>query len=211
MKSILVEKLSVNQAGLIVEALEPQANGLRPLFMQGIFIQGGVTNHNRRFYPVTEIRNAVEQVNTHIAEGNDVLGECDHPEGLDIALDRVSHKIVKMWMDGNNGMGKLKILSTPMGNIIRALIEDEVRLGVSSRGDGKLDNRGNVSNFVITTVDIVAKPSAPNAYPSIVHESLNSRRGAVIEDLAKAMCNDAKALDYLKSEMRTFINSINKK
>lgn len=210
--TLLVENLNHKQAGLIVESTdEVTPSGLRPLYMQGIFIQGGVTNHNRRVYPVDEIRSAVDQVNVLLESGESLLGECDHPQGLDLSLDRVSHKIIKMWMDGNNGMGKLKIVPTPLGNIIRVLIEEGVRLGVSSRGEGEVDKRGYVSNFKITTVDIVAKPSAPAAYPMIVHESLNSKRGSVIESLAKDMNGDIKAANYLKDELRSFINNISKR
>jgi hypothetical protein len=102
-----------------------------------------------------------------------------------------------MWMDGNSGCGKLKILPTPHGQIIRTFVENGVKLGVSSRGSGNVDDRGNVSDFEIVTVDIVARPSAQNAYPKPVYEALNGKRGAIVEDLARAVINDPKAQKFL--------------
>jgi Prohead core protein serine protease len=212
MRQKIIENLSHSQAQLIVEAAQtPESNGLKPFFMQGIFIQGGVTNHNKRIYPVDEIRKAVDKINGILQDGDAVLGECDHPEELNISLDRVSHHITRMWMDGPNGMGKLKILATPTGNIVRVLLEAGIRLGVSSRGQGEVDNRGYVSDFDMETVDIVAKPSAPKAYPSLVHEAYNAKRGAIIEDLANNYAFDDSAKIYLKDELRTWINSLSKK
>ena len=176
--------------------------------MKGIFIQGGVRNFNERVYPATEIRKAVMRVIKLIQEGDSICGELDHPEELTINLDRVSHSISEMWMDGNNGQGKLKILSTPCGNIARALIEDGVKLGVSSRGVGNVDDRGEVSGFEIITVDIVARPSAPDAYPKPVYESLNTRRGRIIEDLANAAVSDPMAMRFLKQEMLRVIGDL---
>ena len=212
MRQTITENLNYSQAQLIVEAAQtPESNGLKPLYMQGIFIQGGVTNHNGRIYPVEEIRKAVDKINGIIQNGEDVLGECDHPEELSTALRRVSHNIVRMWMDGPNGMGKLRILPTPDGHIIRALLESGIRLGVSSRGQGEVDSRGYVSDFDIETVDIVGKPSAQKAYPKVVHEAKNSKRGAIVEDLAQNYEFDDKAKLYLKAELKSWINSLSKK
>ena len=206
MSKILTERLTFDQAGIVVEASQPDKEGAKKsLFMKGIFIQGAVKNHNERVYPVREIAKAVDRVNEMLSSGESVLGECDHPEELTINLDRVSHMITQMWMDGPAGMGKLKILETPMGNIIRTLIEAEVKLGVSSRGVGNVDDNGEVSGFEIITVDIVARPSAPNAYPKPVYESLNARRGRVIESLAEAVSHDPKAQKYLHRELLEWI------
>jgi len=203
---LLTEQLTFDQAGMIVEAIE--GDTARPLYMKGIFIQGGVRNFNERVYPVKEIGRAVDRVNEILAKGESVIGECDHPEELTINLDRVSHLINEMWMEGNNGMGKLQILPTPKGNIIRTLIESHVKLGVSSRGVGNVDDKGEVSGFEIITVDVVARPSAPEAYPKPVYESLNTRRGRIIEDLANAAVNDPMAMRHLKREMLTAINQL---
>lgn len=206
----LAERMTYDQAKMQVELSESvEANGLRSMFMNGIFIQGDVKNHNERVYPVYEIRRAVETVNDILRSGESVLGEADHPAELNINIDRVSHMITQMWMEGPNGFGKLKILPTPMGNIIRTLIESGVKLGVSSRGSGNVDDFGNVSDFTIVTVDIVAKPSAPNAYPKIVYESLNSKRGAIIEGLSRDMVYDKKAQPHLAKELlKEFINKL---
>ncbi|MFN9982308.1 MAG: hypothetical protein ACK53Y_20440, partial [bacterium] len=125
---------------------------------------------NERIYPRHEIIKAVETINEQIRNGNSVLGEVDHPDDLKINLDRVCANIKRMWMDGPNGFGKLQILPTQMGNLVRAMLESGVKLGVSSRGQGNVDRNGKVSDFEIVTVDIVAQPSAPNAYPTPVYE-----------------------------------------
>ena len=207
--TILTERLTFDQAGLVVEAVQSdKEGGHKSLYMKGVFIQGGVRNFNERVYPVREIAKAVDRVTEILSKGESVLGECDHPEELTINLDRVSHLITQMWMDGPNGMGKLKILPTPKGNIIKTLIEADVKLGVSSRGVGNVDDRGEVSGFEIITVDIVARPSAPDAYPKPVYESLNTRRGKIIEDLASAAMHDPVAYRFLKEEMMKAIKEL---
>jgi hypothetical protein len=208
MTAFLTEHLSHDDAKLIVEAVDQGDGKGKSLYMKGIFIQGGVRNLNERVYPVREIEKAVHNVNDILREGGSVLGECDHPAELTINLDRVSHLIQSMWMDGNSGFGKLKILPTPMGNIIRTLIEAEVKLGVSSRGSGNVNDRGEVSDFEIVTVDVVARPSAPNAYPKPVYEARNSKRASVIEDLAEAVSHDPKAQKHLHKELLTWIEKL---
>jgi len=115
-----------------------------------------------------------------------------------------------MWMDGPNGMGKLKILPTPMGNIARTILEAGVKLGVSSRGSGNVnESTGRVSDFRIVTVDIVARPSAPDAYPVPVAEAIrNHKRGAIVEDLASVVRHDPTAQKFLKEEVRKFIDNL---
>ena len=160
----LREHLSFDQARIVVESADEGKN----LYMKGICIQGGVRNANQRVYPVREIGRAVTTLSEQIQGGYSVLGEVDHPEGLNINLDRVSHMITEMWMDGPNGYGKLKILPTPMGQLVRTMLESGVKLGVSSRGSGNVSESGSgeVSDFEIITVDVVAQPSAPGAYPT---------------------------------------------
>ena len=111
MRPLLQENLTFDQANLIIES----GNDGKDLYMKGICIQGGVKNANQRVYPVNEIASAVKTLNDQIVTGNSVLGEVDHPEGLQVNLDRVCHMVESMWMDGPNGFGKLKILPTPMG------------------------------------------------------------------------------------------------
>jgi hypothetical protein len=207
MSNFLTEHLTYDAAKMMVESIDNGEGKDKSLYMKGIFIQGGVRNLNERVYPVREIEKAVDNVNDILREGGSVLGECDHPAELTINLDRVSHVIESMWMDGNSGFGKLKILPTPMGNIIRTLTEAGVKLGVSSRGSGNVNDRGEVSDFEIVTVDVVARPSAPNAYPKPVYEARNSKRGNVIQDLAEAVAHDPKAQKHFHKELLNWINN----
>ncbi len=209
MNILLREHLSFNQAGIITEAYEDSDSGTKTLYLNGCFIQGDVRNHNQRVYPVTEISNAVKTVMEQIRSGDSVLGECDHPEELTVNLDRVSHMITEMSMDNANGVGKLKILPTPCGNIVKTLIESGVKLGVSSRGSGNVDDNGYVSEFEIVTIDIVAKPSAPGAYPQAVYEALGwNRKGNNVEYLANAVRDDRKAQKYLTEGVLDWIKNL---
>jgi len=203
----LRENLTFDQAKIVVEA----ANEGKDLYMKGICIQGGVRNANQRVYPVNEIGRAVKTLNDQIQGGYSVLGEVDHPEGLNINLDRVSHMITESWMDGDNGYGKLKIIPTPMGQLVRTMLESGVKLGVSSRGSGnvKEDGSGEVSDFEIITVDVVAQPSAPGAYPTPIYEHLmNNRGGYKAYELAQATKYDTQAQRYLKESLINIINKL---
>ena len=204
----LKEHLTFDRASMVVESSGEGA--LKSLYMKGIFIQGGVKNANERVYPVSEIENAVETLNKQIQEGYSVLGEVDHPDDLKINLDRVSHMITNMWMDGANGFGKLKILPTPMGKLVETMLESGVKLGVSSRGSGNVnDYDGKVSDFEIVTVDIVAQPSAPNAYPKAIYEGMmNMRHGHKLLDIAKDVQGDKKVEKYLREEVMRLIKDL---
>jgi hypothetical protein len=206
--TVLIERLSHNQANVQSRIVESD-DGSKSMFMEGIFVQGDVKNANQRVYPVKEIKRAVESVQAKIKEGFPVLGECDHPPELTVNVDRVSHIIENMWMDGPNGFGKLKIVPTPMGNIIRTLIESGATLGVSSRGSGEVDHSGNVSNYEIITVDIVAQPSAPDAYPKAIYEGLmNMNGGYDTWKLAQNVQHDKTAQQYLSKEIVKFIREL---
>jgi len=206
--TVLIERLSHNQANVKSRIVESE-DGNKSMFMEGIFVQGNVKNANQRVYPVSEITRAVESVQSKIKEGFPVLGECDHPPELTVNVDRVSHIIENMWMDGPNGFGKLKIVPTPMGNIIRTLIESGATLGVSSRGSGEVDHAGKVSNYEIITVDIVAQPSAPEAYPKAIYEGLmNMQGGYDTWKLAQNVQNDKYAQKYLSKEIVKFIREL---
>jgi hypothetical protein len=208
----LFERLTPNQTKMIVEKRDRESGDGKDLYMKGIFIQGGVKNQNDRVYPIQEIGKAVETINERLQEGQTVLGEADHPEELTVNLDRVSHIVEDMWMDGPNGYGKLKIIPTPMGNIISTLLESGAKLGVSSRGSGNVNESGQVSDFDIVTVDIVAQPSAPEAYPKAIRESLwNMRGGYGMYNLAEEMIYDKKAQKYLQEGILRFIEELNKK
>jgi hypothetical protein len=209
-KSLIQEHLSFDNARMEVLA-ESTADGQgKNLYMKGIFIQGGVKNANQRVYPVDEITDAVNTVNKQIRDGYSVLGELDHPDDLKINLDRVCHMITDMWMDGPNGFGKLKILPTPMGKLVEAMLTSGVKLGVSSRGSGNVnESSGHVSDFEIVTVDIVAQPSAPNAYPKAVYEGLmNMRHGHRVLDIAKDASANQKVQKFLAEEVKRLIKDL---
>jgi hypothetical protein len=201
----LREHLTFDAAQMVLEGVEG-----KDLYMKGICIQGGVKNANERVYPVNEIERAVNTLTEQLRTGHSVLGEVDHPDDLKINLDRVSHMIQSMWMDGPNGFGKLKILPTPMGNLVRCMLDSGVKLGVSSRGSGNVDDRtGHVSDFEIVTVDVVAQPSAPNAYPKAIYEGLmNMRYGHRAMEVAREAGKSDKVQRYLREEVRRLIRDL---
>ena len=204
MKTTLAEHLSFDQAKIV---LESEGEGdKKSLFLNGICIQGDIRNANQRVYSSQEIGRAVKTLNEQISGGYSVLGEVDHPQDLRINLDRVSHMITKMWMDGPNGYGKLKILPTPMGQLVKTMLESGVKLGVSSRGSGEVDNSGNVQGFEIITVDVVAQPSAPGAYPTPVYEHLmNNTGGYQAYRIAQEVKGDPQAQKYLAEGLKRII------
>ena len=205
--SYLREHLSFDQSGIVLESDDKDGKNL---YLKGIAIQGGIRNANQRVYPTDEIERAVKTLNDQIQSGYSVLGEVDHPDDLKVNLDRVSHMITQMWMEGPNGYGKMKILPTPMGNLIRTMLESGVKLGVSSRGSGNVDDMsGKVSEFEIITVDIVAQPSAPGAYPTPVYEHLmNARGGNKAFKVAQETKEDPKAQKYLKESLLQIIKGL---
>ncbi len=205
MKTTLSEHLSFDQAKIVLERDE-SSDGKKSLHLNGICIQGDIRNANQRVYSSQEIGRAVKTLNEQIAGGYSVLGEVDHPQDLKINLDRVSHMITKMWMDGPNGYGKLKILPTPMGQLVQTMLESGVKLGVSSRGSGEVDNSGNVQGFEIITVDVVAQPSAPGAYPTPVYEHLmNNAGGYQAFKIAQEVQGDSKAQKYIAESLKKII------
>ena len=182
----------------------------KDLYLKGIFIEGEVRNQNQRIYPVNEINKAVKAIQERLQGGQSVLGEADHPDDLNINIDRVSHMITEMDVNGRNGIGKLKLLPTPMGNVVKTLLESGVKLGVSSRGSGNVGPNGYVSDFEIITVDVVAQPSAPNAYPTPVYEALmrNGKKGKISLELAEAVRHDNKAQKHLEKVLLSIIGNI---
>ena len=206
----LKEHLSFTQAGIELLTEEAADGSGKTLYMKGICIEGGVRNANERIYPVHEISKAVDTINEQIKTGHSVLGEVDHPDDLKINLDRVSHMIEKMWMEGPCGYGKLKVLPTPMGTLVKTMLDSGVKLGVSSRGSGNVnDHNGHVSDFEIVTVDVVAQPSAPNAYPTAIYEGLiNMKHGHRMFEMAKEAGQDNKVQRYLKNEVLRLIKDL---
>jgi hypothetical protein len=207
-KTTLSEHLSFDQAKIVLES-EGEGSS-KSLHLNGICIQGDIRNANQRVYSSQEIGRAVKTLNEQISGGYSVLGEVDHPQDLKINLDRVSHMITKMWMDGPNGYGKLKIIPTPMGQLIQTMLESGVKLGVSSRGSGEVDNSGNVQGFEIITVDIVAQPSAPGAYPTPVYEHLmNNTGGYQAYKIAQEVKGDPQAQRYIAESLKRIIAGLN--
>ena len=159
-----------------VEFLVEQKNGKKSMYIEGVFLQGNIKNRNGRMYPMETLRREVGRYSeNHITSGR-ALGELGHPEGPTVNLDRVSHKIVSLKESGSNFIGKAKILSTPMGKIASSLIEEGVKLGVSSRGVGSLQQTKEGYSVVgedfmlATAADIVADPSATDAFVSGIME-----------------------------------------
>ena len=153
-----------------VEVIVESRNGKKNLFIEGVFLQGEIKNRNGRMYPMQTLTREVGRYNENFVQKGRALGELGHPDGPTVNLDRVSHKIVSLKESGNNFIGKAKILSTPMGKIASDLLDEGVKLGVSSRGVGSL-NKTNEGYSVVgedftlaTAADIVADPSAPDAF-----------------------------------------------
>ena len=207
MHRTLNDTLTYEQAGILIESREGPTG--KDLYMGGVFIQGDVKNQNQRVYPVNEIGKAVKSLRQKLNGGYSVLCEADHPEDITVNLDRVSHLITEMDMQGSDGVGKLKILPTPMGNIVKTLLESGAKLGVSSRGSGNVDDSGRVSDFEIVTVDIVAQPSAPNAYPDPIYEQVQKYKSCKsLMDLGEAVRTDRRAQKHLQKEVVKFINNL---
>ena len=201
---LLTEDLSSDQCGLIQESSQDGKN----LWLSGIFMQADVRNRNNRIYPLTEMQSAILSAQSIIKENGGIFGELDHPNTLAVSSDRISHAITELKLEGSNVYGKAKILPTPMGNIAKALIESGVRVGVSSRGAGNVDEGGIVNGFGLITVDLVTNPSAPGAYPMSVYESLDlAKNGNKIMTLSEQVQHDADAQKYLVSEITKWINT----
>ena len=198
---ILIESIAPSAANLMVVENEVTKSS----YLSGIFMQADIVNGNQRVYPLDEIGAAVKGVNARIAEGLSVYGELNHPDNLQIDLNNVSHIITEMSLDGKNAIGKAKILNTPKGQIVRAILEGGGKLGVSSRGSGNVVE-GKVSGFNLVTVDIVAQPSAPNAYPSHVMEALSGEKK--IMTLAESVCHDQAAQKYFQKELAKFFEML---
>jgi hypothetical protein len=206
----LKENLTFDAARMEILTEDSNDGKGKNLYLKGVCIEGGIKNENQRIYPISEIQRAVGTINETLKNGKSVLGEVDHPDDLKINLDRVSHMITDMWMDGHAGYGKLKILPTPMGNLVKTMLESGVKLGVSSRGSGNVsEGSGHVSDFEIITVDIVAQPSAPHAYPHAIYESLlNMRGGHRVLEVAGEAGQNQKVQKYLKEAVVRLINEL---
>ncbi|MBR19266.1 MAG: primosomal protein [Euryarchaeota archaeon] len=179
--------------------VEENENGKKDYFIEGIFMQSEIKNRNGRIYPKEVIQKEVKRYNKEFVEQDRAFGELGHPEGPTINLDKVSHMITKLEEDGNNFVGRAKILSTPNGQIVKNLIDDGAKLGVSSRGLGSLESKGNAQyvkdDFQLATAgDIVADPSAPEAFVEGIMEG--------VEWVYESGILKAKDLDQMQLEMK---------
>ena len=206
-----------------VEFIVEEKNGKKSMFIEGIFLQGDLKNRNGRMYPMETLRREVQRYTENHVQSGRALGELGHPDGPTVNLDRVSHKIVSLKENGSNFIGKAKILSTPMGKIAESLISEGVKLGVSSRGIGSLKQTREGVNVVgddfmlSTAADIVADPSAPDAFVEgimegkewvwdggILRENLAKKTYKQINTLVTQKQLDEKKLDLFNN----FLNNL---
>lgn len=204
--NMLREWSSFSDSNVVLEYQENKLGG-KDCYLRGIAIQADKRNLNERIYPLSEIANAVQVMAQRLQRGESILVECDHPETLTINLDRVAAQITKVWMDGHNGMAEIKLLPTSHGKNIRAMLEAGVKLGVSSRGSGNVDHNGIVSDFEIVTIDIVAQPSAPDAYPEAVFESLQNKYGSPANG-KKGIAEGKRSTNKVESEIHDFFKKL---
>lgn len=200
---ILVENVLPSEGNIITESV----NDGKDVYLKGIFMQADVQNRNKRIYPMSEMVAAVANANEQIQAHGGIFGELDHPQGITINMDRISHVITELYMDGSNAIGKCKLLNTPMGLIAKELANSGARYGVSSRGMGRVNESTNqVDGFVLVTVDLVATPSAPGAMPIPMYESLqDSIKGQRVMTIAEAVREDAEAQKHLKKAILEFM------
>jgi hypothetical protein len=196
-----------------VELITESVGGKKQLYIQGVFLQSEMVNRNGRMYPFQIMEREVKRYNENYVQKGRALGELGHPDGPTVNLDRVSHKITELKQDGNNFIGKAQILSTPMGKIAESLLKDGVTLGVSSRGIGSLreNNKGYKEvgeDFMLATAaDIVADPSAPDAFVQGIMEGKEWvwDGGILREKLAE---QTKKRIDHLVNQRRLEENKI---
>ena len=158
-----------------IEILTEEKDGKKSTYIKGVFLQTEITNRNGRMYKFDTMNREVSKYNEEFVGRGRALGELGHPEGPTLNLDRVSHKIVELYPEGTNFIGKAKLMETPMGKIAKSLLEEGVQLGVSSRGLGSIKKEGTCSvvadDFILSTAaDIVADPSAPDAFVEGIYE-----------------------------------------
>ena len=208
-KLVLIESLNAAEGNVLTESV----NGGKDMYLSGVFMQAEQKNRNGRIYPLTEMVTAVSTLNESIKNYGGVMGELDHPDSrLSINLDRVSHIITELRMDGNNVVGKMKILDTPVGQIAKTIAQSGVRFGVSSRGTGMVNENSMVSNFNLNTIDLVATPSGPGCYPNSIYEGLEELKSCRnVLSLAEALKHDPNAQEYFKKAILTFVNDLYKK
>ena len=198
---------------------EAKANGEKSATIQGIFMQAEGKNRNGRIYPKAILEKAVSKYSAEQVSKGRAVGELNHPEGPTVNLDKVSHRITELTWDGNNVMGKALILNTPMGQIVKGLMEGGVQLGVSSRGMGSLVRRNGVNmvgeDFILSTIDIVQDPSAPEAFVNGIMEGVdwvwdNGILKAQEIEQFETEIKEAKSADIANVQMKVFKDFLSK-
>lgn len=212
-RPILQEYISHGQSHMVADRTEvvgEDGQKKKHWYLNGIFIQGEVENLNGRIYPRDEIQHATEQLNEQIKLHGAVLGELDHPDTLVINVHNVSHVIKDIHMEGNDGVGKMQILSdVPSGKIVEGLLSGGVPLGVSSRGSGNVDEyTSRVSDFDIVTIDIVATPSAQDARPTPIYEQMMKGRGQkLVNNAQDCIASNHKHTEAFNEDVVAWIKS----
>lgn len=208
----LREDIQPNDGNIITEVKKDAKTGKNKVLMSGIFMQADIKNRNGRVYPLSEISNAVNNAANQIKTHGGIFGELDHPQTLTINMDRVSHVIKELRMDGANAVGRAELLATPMGEIAKIMAESGARYGISSRGTGDVGDDGMVNGFMFVTCDLVVTPSAQGAMLNPIYESLQQEsKGREILTLAEAVQHDERAQKFLKENLLKFIEGITKK
>lgn len=203
-KQLLIETVLPSQGNIITEAKKDGE-----VYLSGIFMQAEIENRNGRVYSLAEMTSQVNNMRQQINDYGGVFGELDHPNTITINMDRISHAIKDIYMDGTNAIGKAQLLNTPMGLIAKELSRSGVRYGVSSRGAGIVGENGSVSGFTLATIDLVVTPSAQGAMPNTIVEAIEDAR---LMTLAESLRHDKAAQKYFKVEIKKFVdNVINKK
>ena len=201
----LITEYREDSVEVITEAKE---DGKKNYFIEGIFMQGDIKNRNGRIYPSATLESEMDRYNKEFIETKRALGELGHPDGPQINGDRVSHLITEMKRDGNDFYGKAKILSTPMGEIVKSLLDEGVKIGVSTRGLGSVKaGRNGVmevqKDFHLSTVDIVTDPSAPNAFVNGIMENVE-----YYYDIASGNWRATEVIQNIQEEVEKKVNRV---
>lgn len=202
-QQLLIEETSPAQGNIITEAKKDGK-----IYLVGTYMQAEIENRNGRTYTLAEMSANVANMKAQINEFGGVFGELDHPDTITINMDRISHAIKDIYMDGNNVIGKAQLLDTPMGLIAQELSQSGVRYGVSSRGAGVVNEGGMVSGFNLVTIDLVVTPSAPGAMPSTITEAIEA---AKLMTLAESVQHDPSAQKYFKREIMKLVADVIKR
>ena len=203
---------------------EAREDGKKNVYIEGVFLQGGIKNRNGRMYPVETLAKEVERYNESYVKSGRALGELGHPEGPQINLDRVSHLITNLRQEGNNFIGKAKLMDTPFGNIAKGLVSEGVKLGVSSRGMGSLKlNKEGINEvqddfYLATAADIVADPSAPDAFVNGIMEGVEwiwendlliAKKAQVVEHTVATIEKAVSSRELEAKKIKIFENFLN--